>query len=218
MEIIKSLRKTLTMSIDKTWKLIVKAPFFTTKKTIESFIEKNIIWIENRKNAIIERIKNFNEWEKFMFFWEEYELKYSDNVRRLNFDWMYFYLNKKYKHEASKLFIDFYKKESKKYIIERLDEIAEKYNLQYNTLKITSAKGRWWSCTSKRNINFSYRLIMAPIKTINYVIVHELAHLKQMNHSKYFRTEVEMMMKWLYSWDYKIHKNWLKKYGDRLIY
>lgn len=218
MEIIKSLRRTMSMSFDKTWELIIKAPYFTTKKNIENFIEKHKAWVEERKISILAKIKNFVEWEKFMFFWEEYELKFSDDVRKLYFDWMFFYLNNKYKKEASKIFSDFYKKEAKKYITERLKEISEKYNLKYNILKITSARGRWGSCTSKKNINFSYRLIMSPLKTIDYVIVHELAHLNNMNHSRNFRLEVENMMKWLYSWDYKIHKNWLKKYGDRLIY
>lgn len=218
MEIIKSLRKTISMSVDKTWKLIVRAPYFTSKKTIENFIEKNKTWVESRKSAILKRIKNFNEWEKFMFFWEEYELKYCENSKKIEFDWMNFYLNNQYKKDASKFFINFYKQEAKKYITERLKEIAEKYSLKYNVLKITSARGRWWSCTSKWNINFSYRLIMAPVETIDYVIIHELAHLKNMNHSKKFRLEVEVMMKWLYTWDYKIYKNWLKKYGDRLIY
>ena len=218
MEIIKSIRKTLTMSVNDTWKLIIKAPFFITKKTIENFIKKNKTWIEKRKNTILEKRKKFRKWEKFMFFWKKYELIINDNPKKIKFDWMNFYLNSKYKNKISEIFIEFYKKEAKKYIYKRLDKISLKYSIKYNFLKITSAKTRWGSCTNKKNINFSYRLIMAPIKTIDYVIVHELAHLKQMNHSKKFWSEVETMMKWLYSWDYKIHKNWLKKYGNYLIY
>jgi predicted metal-dependent hydrolase len=107
---------------------------------------------------------------------------------------MYFYLDKKYKKTADVLFSNFYKKEARKYIEKRIYEIAKQNDLEFNTLKITSAKTRWGSCTSKRNINFSYRLIMAPIKTIDYVIVHELAHLTEMNHSKKFWTLVEKMM------------------------
>lgn len=218
MEIKKSLRKTLSLSVDRTWKLIVKAPYFVSKKTIEDFIERNKNWIEEKTKNIISNIKKFNEWEKFYFFWEEYELKYSDKYKKIYFDWINFFINSDFKNESKLLFENFYKKEAKKYISKRLDEISKIYNLYYNKLSITSAKTRWGSCTSKKNINFSYRLIMAPIKTIDYVIVHELAHLKHMNHSKIFRQEVEFMMNSLYVWDYKIYKNWLKKFWNNLIF
>ncbi len=218
MKVIKSFRKTLTMTVDKTWELIVKAPIFVSKKKIEKFVLKNKTWVEEQKYKIVERIKKFNEWEKFYFFWEEYELKFSWDYKEIYFDGMNFYLSKDYKKEAQKFFEKFYKKEAKKYLKNRLDEIANKYNLEYNVLKITSAKTRWGSCTSKRNINFSFRLIMAPLKTIDYVIVHELAHLTHMNHSKDFWLEVDIMMTWLFPWDYKIHKDWLKKFGDDLIF
>lgn len=218
MEIIKSFRKTLSLSIDRTWKLIIKAPYFVSKKNIENFIERNKNWIEEKTKNVIDKIKNFNEWEKFYFFWEEYELKISKDYKKLYFDWKNFYINEEQKNNAKILFENFYKKEAKEYISKRLEEISKKYSLEYNNLKITSAITKWGSCTSKRNINFSYRLIMAPLKTIDYVIVHELAHLKQMNHSKLFRAEVEQMMKKLFNWDYKIHKDWLKKFWENLIF
>ena len=75
-------------------------------------------------------------------------------------------------------------------------------------MKITSAKTRWGSCTSKRNLNFTYRLILAPQKVIDYVIVHELCHLRQMNHSKKFWDEVATIMP-----DYKVQEHWLKEHG-----
>ena len=153
-----------------------------------------------------------------MFFWEEYELIYEWNSKVVDFDWMNFFLGKRFKSKAADSFATFYKKEARKYIEKRIKFIAEQNNLEFNDLKITSAKTRWGSCTSAKNINFSYRLIMAPIKTVDYVIVHELAHLVEMNHSKKFWDLVEKMMKWLYPWDYKIHKKWLSDHGDNLIF
>ena len=218
MKITKSFRKTITMKIDEAWELIVKAPFFVSKKNIEEFIGKNKNWIEKRKELILERVKTFSDWEKFLYFWDEYELKYSWNSKIIDFDWMNFYLDKKYKSKASELFANFYKKEARKYIEWRINFIANKNKLKFNNLKITSARTRWWSCTSQKNINFSYRLAMAPIKTIDYVIVHELAHLKYMNHSKAFWILVEEMMLWLYPWGYKIHKKWLDDNWSKLIF
>lgn len=218
MKIIKSFRKSITMKIDETWKLIVRAPFMTSKKSIEGFVEKHKNWISEKKELVLERVKSYTEWEKFMFFWDEYELHFSWDSKVVDFDWMNFYLDKKYKKEASKLFVDFYKKEAKKYIEKKIKDIAEKNNLHFEKLRITSAKTRWGSCSSAKTISFSYRLAMAPIKTIDYVIVHELAHLVEMNHSKKFWDLVEKMMKWLYPWDYTVHKKWLKDHWDKLIF
>ena len=218
MEIIKSFRKTMTMKIDQTWKLIVKAPFFASKKVIDDFIWKNKNWIEEKTESVLERVKTYTHWEKFFYFWEEYELIFSWDSKKIEFDGMNFYLDNKYKSNASILFADFYKIEARKYIEKRLDFIAEQNNLEFNKLRITSAKTRWGSCSNQKNINFSYRLAMAPIKTIDYVIVHELAHLKEMNHSKKFWTLVEKMMNGLYPWDYKIHKKWLNDHWNKLIF
>jgi len=218
MKILKSFRKSMTLKIDEAWQLIVKTPFFTSKKQVEEFIWKHKKWIDDKTKSVLKKVKNYNEKEKFMFFWEEYELSYNSKSKIIEFDWMTFYLDHKYKSKADILFSNFYKLEAKKYISNRIKIIAKKNNLTFNNLKITSAKTRWWSCTSVKNINFSYRLIMAPIKTIDYVIVHELAHLTHMNHSKQFWDLVEEMMVWLYPWDYKVHKKWLNDNWDMLIF
>jgi len=63
---------------------------------------------------------------------------------------------------------------------------SSKMNLQYNNISIKSLKIRWGSCSSKKNLNFSYKIFFLPEKDQNYLIVHELSHLKHMNHSKNF--------------------------------
>lgn len=218
MKIIKSLRKTISMKIDEAWEIIVKAPLFISKKTIEEFVNKHRDWIDEKRQTILDRVKNYNDWEKFMFLWQEYELKFSWNSKIITYDWNYFYLNEELKGKAKDLFIKFYKHESIKYIEDRLNYIADIFDLEFNNLKVSSAKTRWWSCSSTKNLSFSFRLIMAPVETIDYVIVHELAHLKEMNHSKNFRNVVGIMMNWLDLWDYKNHKNWLKQHWNKLIF
>ena len=99
-----------------------------------------------------------------------------------------------------------------------LPGLAEKYKLKYNKLSVTSAKTRWGSCSSKKNINFTFRLIMAPKLSIDYVIIHELSHLVHMNHSFDFWNHVDRMFYDVYNQDYNIHQNWLKKEGSTLIF
>ncbi len=103
------------------------------------------------------------------------------------------------------------KQKAKAYIPWRVEKLAKRFDKKYNKIKITSAKTRWWSCTSQKNLNFSYRLIQAEKKAIDYVIIHELAHLKYMNHSKKFWLHVEEMMS-----DYKQWDKWLKNEGRKL--
>jgi hypothetical protein len=67
--------------------------------------------------------------------------------------------------------------------------------LKFENLKINSATTRWGSCNSKKNINFSFRLILAPKTSIDYVIIHELAHLKELNHSEKFWNLVDFYCK-----------------------
>lgn len=127
------------------------------------------------------------------------------------------WINKKLKSDKDKIIltdkeIKILKYQAKNYIPERVKFFVHKFNLSFNTIKITSAKTRWWSCTSKRNLNFSYRLIQTPDSVIDYVIIHELAHLTYMNHSKQFWNEVEKMMP-----SYKKEEKWLKENGDFIL-
>lgn len=218
MKIIKSFRKTLSMKFDNSWTLIVKAPYFTSDRTIHNFIEKNKLWIEKTRNNFIEKTKIFDFWEKFFYLWNEYVLLSDLTSEKMKFDWINFYLSNKHKNKIREKFLEFYKMESSFYIKTKTLEIASVNNLKYNVIKITSAKTRWGSCTSKKNLNFSFRLIMAPKSSIDYVIVHELAHLLEMNHSPKFWHNVSTFFDRLDLWNYKDHQKWLKINWNKLMY
>jgi hypothetical protein len=79
-----------------------------------------------------------------------------------------------------------YKKNAKKILTERTNYFANLYSLPYRSIKINSAKTRWGSCSSKNDINYSWKLIQAPIEVVDYVIIHELVHTKIKNHSQHF--------------------------------
>ncbi len=81
----------------------------------------------------------------------------------------------------------------------------------YGRISIREQKTRWGSCSSKGNLNFNWRLIFAPPEVLDYVVVHELAHRKEMNHSKAFYAIVESVMP-----DYRKWKQWLKENGRTL--
>jgi predicted metal-dependent hydrolase len=76
--------------------------------------------------------------------------------------------------------------EAKHYIPARVNHLAEKYNFNYNNVFIKNIRSRWGSCSKKRNVNFSLHLMLLPEELIDYVILHELAHTEEHNHSKKF--------------------------------
>lgn len=97
------------------------------------------------------------------------------------------------------------KAKAKAYLTQRTEEYAEIMGLKYSRITITSAKTRFGSCSSKGNISYSYRLMLYPTEAIEYVVVHELAHLIEMNHSKRFYGIIEKVLP-----DYKERMRLLK--------
>ena len=87
-------------------------------------------------------------------------------------------------------------------------ETAIRMNVSYKSVGVTSARGRWGSCSGDNAIHFSFRLIYAPKDVIEYVVVHELAHTKHHNHSPLFWAEVEKFVP-----DWKKKRAWLKQNG-----
>lgn len=105
-----------------------------------------------------------------------------------------------------------YRWAAKSLFTERASFWAEKMHVAYQNIFIRNQKTRWGSCSVKKNLSFNMRIIMAPLEVVDYIIIHELAHLKEMNHSKKFWQVVEEFCP-----NYKNHMAWLKKNGPGLI-
>lgn len=99
-----------------------------------------------------------------------------------------------------------------KHIPERVAYFAPKVGVTYNGITIRNQRTRWGSCSSKGNLNFNCLLMLAPPDVLDYVVVHELCHRKEMNHSRKFWAEVEKILP-----DYQARRKWLSDYGTALI-
>ena len=95
---------------------------------------------------------------------------------------------------------------------ERTAYFAPLVGVSYGTITVRSQKTRWGSCSSAGNLNFNCLLLLAPPQVLDYVVVHELCHRKEMNHSPRFWAEVERILP-----DYRVHKKWLKDNGAHLM-
>ncbi len=100
------------------------------------------------------------------------------------------------------------KEKARKIILEKIEKLNTYYNFEYKRVSIRNQKTRWGSCSKQKNLNFNYRLIYLPEKLFDYVIVHELCHLREMNHShKFWKLVAEAVP------NYKIIRRELKKEG-----
>ncbi len=102
--------------------------------------------------------------------------------------------------------------EAKKIIPKRVKHFATIMGVRYNRIAIKHQATRWGSCSAKGNLNFNCLLVLCPPEIRDYVIIHELCHLKELNHSERFWNEVAK-----YCPEYKVHKQWLKTNGSQLI-
>ena len=107
----------------------------------------------------------------------------------------------------------FYRRLAKSCLPRRLDELAATHGFEYETVRVKNQKTRWGSCSAKRNINLNLRLMMAPDEAIDYVIIHELCHLRELNHNPAFWALVETCCP-----DYRHWRAWFKQHGSSLIF
>ncbi|MBR4759924.1 MAG: M48 family metallopeptidase [Lachnospiraceae bacterium] len=106
-----------------------------------------------------------------------------------------------------------YRKAAKEYIPGRARYFADILGVQFERVRIAEQKTRWGSCSGKGTLSFHWKLMLAPPKVLDYVIVHEVCHLKEMNHSPQFWAWVGFLMP-----DYKEQRKWLKEHGEKLQY
>ncbi len=94
----------------------------------------------------------------------------------------------------------------------KAERFARLIGVSYGRITIRNQVSRWGSCSGKKNLNFNCLLMLCPGEVVDYVVVHELCHLRHMDHSKEFWAEVERFCR-----DYKEHRKWLKEQGSGLI-
>ena len=214
-QIIRSDRKTLSLSINENAELIVRAPNRASYDEIQKFISEKSAWIEKNNRLIKARLKddlNHNLNSQCLYLGSLYPIKIDHNsFDQISFNGQIFTMNDESSETINLILKSWYKKRFMEVTLPRLKYFSDKYNLKVNQVRVKEQKTLWGSCSSKNNINLNYLLIMAPIKVIDYVIVHELVHTVHKNHSVKFWQKVETIMP-----RYKESRNWLKDNGYKL--
>ena len=216
LEIKRTSRKKTISFVIKNNNVQVIAPKTLSNIEIKSFIHKKSNWIESKlkENKLKEKIvsKNFESDERFLYLGKNYKLKFIPNAKnliKLKSGEIQVCINTKKNSERKyreKIVQHWFKEKALLFLTNMTMEIAKEIKLNPKLVKIRSYKSRWGSCNSKDVITYNWKIIMAPTSIIKYVVIHELCHIKYLNHSKKYWNEVCK-----YVPDYKYKKQWLNQ-------
>ncbi len=210
-KVVRSLRRSsVSIQINSDASITVSVPYFFPTSRIDKFLEEKADWIRKHQQPIKLRAQQKDS-EEYLYLGKSYQLELGKNQKDLVELRDKLYLGSSSKRYVKTYLTSWYKQQARKVIVERVHHYAKLSGTKYNSINLTSAETRWGSCSSQKNLNFNWRLIMAPLEVIDYVVAHELAHLKEMNHSRDFWETVRKMFPL-----YREYRTWLKRNGDRL--
>lgn len=225
----KAHRRNISIVLKPNSPIIVRASKKTSWSSIEKFLETKEAWIAKHMQGFQENQEKFppkvlRHDETFPFLGENLPLAFvptplkrvffSRNEKNLVMhipEGLWNGLTEEELQEYFPQLLKFYQRESEKLIIERTEIWSEQMKLKPSQVRFRNQKTRWGSCSSQGVINFNWRLIGAPLEVVDYIIVHELAHLQFMNHSDKFWNLVESHLP-----EYNRSEKWLKDRGQSL--
>jgi len=209
-------RKTLGLIVERDATVLVRAPRDASMEMIQRFLERKRYWLwektnHARKYPAVETLKEFVSGESFLFLGRKYRLEIiEEEFDGLRFDER-FVLSRSHVDRARPAFLAWYVAQARERIVPRARMFAERMGVEYCEVKVSDLRFRWGSCTPQNNLNFNWRLIKAPTDVIDYIIVHELAHLIEPNHTPAFWNIVSVQVP-----TYTKAKEWLAENGSEV--
>ena len=206
----RSRRKTLAAYVLDDGTVEVRAPLKTPKSEIDRFITERENTLKKYIDTQIEKSEKKSEFSleigsRVLFLGEEYEIKLGGKTEIK--DGVFFVTEGSVKNQVTAL----YKLAAERIINERMKYFSQITGHIPKSVKINAAKTRWGSCSAKNTLNFSWFLVMASPECVDYVVIHELSHMKHMNHSAAFWHEVAK-----YEPNYKQRRQELRNLSLRL--
>ena len=210
--IIRSRRRSIALVITPDARLIVRAPLRATLSEIETLVEQKRNWIikkllQVQKKQDIHRMNPFREGELFRYKGNQYPLTITSRERSIRLNDNHILFPERYLTHPERAMIYWYAHEALRYIAERVEYYTNKHGFRHTGITVTGARTRWGSCSPANRLCFSWRLILTPEPVIDYVVVHELCHTIEKNHSVKFWDKVGAILP-----DYKTRRALLKEY------
>lgn len=200
----------LNLRIDHKKRMVVLSmPKLCSKKKAIDFISEHIDWIEE-KLAQLPEVKEFENGEKISLFGRQVTICHSQDfgAPKLIENELFVGGDQVFLHRRIK---DFIKREAKKIFYTKSKALAEQISCKLTGVSIKDTKSRWGSCSSLNHINYNWRIALAPDFVIDYLMAHEVAHLKHQDHSPAFWKTARTLCPALQQ-----GKDWLAKHGNNL--
>ncbi|QCT70457.1 hypothetical protein SAMN04515624_104129 [Eubacterium maltosivorans] len=212
----KSRRKTMAIHILSDGQVEVRAPLRTPQAILDRFVMEKAQWIEAASTEARKRYKKRQEFTLkdgcSLFYLGKRLPLVCCELKKPLFDRECFYIPEGFTEEKMKeAVVKLYRSEAKKVLTEKVHYFAEHMHAKPTNVRINAARTRWGSCSGKNSLNFSWKLMMAPERAVDYVVIHELAHTFEHNHSSAFWSIVTAFMP-----DYKMQQSILKELGTLL--
>jgi predicted metal-dependent hydrolase len=216
-QIIRSKRRTFALEIDNQGRLIVRAPARATRAQIEALVAQKSAWIQGKQAEVRSQgelipVRQYQAGEIFLYLGQPYILALVERQAvPLLLDGN-FKLRASDQPKAAGVFEAWYRQQARAIIRQRLTVYSAQTGLRHQEVRIKNLRTRWGSCSIRGNLNFNLRLVLAPLEIVDYVVVHELVHLKHKNHSRQYWDAVAAILP-----DYKRRRAWLKTNGHLLV-
>ena len=193
----RSKRKTLAITISRRGEVKIKAPLKASLESIEKFYDAHTDWVERKLSEIQANMHGYEDvlnYKKLLYLGQAFTVE-QGNIRKITFgdDGVIVVPDVPAKKLYAKL-KNWYKALAKKHFAERMQYFYKRFKMKPTSTSLTNATGKWGSCTITGNIRLNWRLILLNEFCIDYVMIHELAHLIEQNHSARFWKAVELMM------------------------
>jgi predicted metal-dependent hydrolase len=211
-------RKKLTITVERDRAVIVHAPQETSEEEVRRVVDAKRQWIltkirhpQKYQDRLHPPGKEVVNGESAPYLGRDYRIEVAETVSgEVEFSNL-FLVPPAHHAKRHEVLRDWYIARAKEKILARVEQHARDLGVEFEAARIVDNRYRWGSCTVKDNVNFNWRLIKAPMFVIDYVIVHELAHLIETNHTSRFwsivRAHTPTMEK---------AKSWLKEHGQVL--
>ena len=215
--LIRSRRRSVGLQVQQDATLIIRAPYFVSKRMIENVIREKWAWIEKTKEKMRAHSETTVEEDssagrRILYLGQTHHLEIRDQLCiPLQLEGNRFILSREYLSHTKTMLARWYRERALEFLPDRVRHFAQKADVSYRSIKINSARTRWGSCSERGTLNFSWRIMMVPPDVMEYVVVHEVAHRVHPNHSRAFWTFVGKLCP-----GYQASREWLRKHGDFL--